>query len=62
MLPEGSGGQWSIYFGTENTDASLVKVTELGGSIVLPAEDTPYGRLAEVADPTGAHFKLVAGP
>jgi hypothetical protein len=26
----------------------------------MPAEDTPYGRLAEAADPTGAHFKLVA--
>ena len=32
-----------------------------GGAIILPAEDTPYGRLAQAADPTGAHFKLVAG-
>ncbi len=32
--------------------------TELGGSIVVPAEDTPYGRLATCADPTGAIFKL----
>jgi predicted enzyme related to lactoylglutathione lyase len=28
---------------------------------VMPAEDTPYGRLAVAADPTGAVFKLVAG-
>ena len=35
-------------------------ITSLGGSVVRPAEDTPYGRLAEAADPTGVHFKLVA--
>jgi predicted enzyme related to lactoylglutathione lyase len=29
--------------------------------VVTPAEDTPYGRLATVADPNGAAFKLV-GP
>ena len=28
--------------------------------MVVPAEDTPYGRLAQAADPTGALFKLVA--
>ena len=49
-----------MYFGSDDADASLADVTRLGGSVVLPAEDTPYGRLAEAADPTGAHFKLVA--
>ena len=29
-----------------------------GGSVVRGAEDTPYGRLAAVADPTGAGFNL----
>jgi hypothetical protein len=28
----------------------------------VPAEDTPYGRLATAADPTGAVFKFVQGP
>ncbi len=28
------------------------------GSVVMDAEDTPYGRLAVVTDPTGAQFKL----
>jgi len=31
-----------------------------GGSIVQPATDTPYGRLAQVADPTGTVFRLIA--
>ena len=51
---------WSVYFGVHDTDAALARIVDLGGSIVLPAEDTPYGRLAAAADPTGAQFKLVA--
>jgi predicted enzyme related to lactoylglutathione lyase len=33
----------------------------MGGDVVQPAEDTPYGRLAVATDPTGAAFKLL-GP
>jgi uncharacterized protein len=51
---------WSVYFGAADTDAALVQVVELGGSVLRPAEDTPYGRLATAEDPTGAQFKLVA--
>jgi predicted enzyme related to lactoylglutathione lyase len=60
FLPEGVPAHWVVYFGTEDADATLAKITSLGGSVVMPAEDTPYGRLAEAADPTGVHFKLVA--
>ncbi|MDQ1375356.1 MAG: uncharacterized protein QOJ09_2694 [Actinomycetota bacterium] len=60
FLPEGVPAHWSIYFGSTDADASLAKIAELGGSVVTPAEDTPYGRLATAADPTGAVFKLVA--
>lgn len=61
MLPEGTPAHWSVYFGVDDTDAALERIGELGGSVVMPAEDTPYGRLAVAADPTGAQFKLV-GP
>jgi predicted enzyme related to lactoylglutathione lyase len=33
-------------------------ITEQGGSAFRTAEDTPYGRLAAAADPTGAPFNL----
>jgi predicted enzyme related to lactoylglutathione lyase len=59
-LPDGVPAAWAVYFGVDDTDAALAKTVELGGSIVMPAEDTPYGRLAQAADPTGALFKLVA--
>ncbi len=58
-LPEGAPSHWSVYFGTADTDATLAKVVAMGGSILQPAEDTPYGRLATAADPNGAAFKLV---
>ena len=61
MLPEGVPAHWTVYFGVDDTDAALAKIAELGGTVVRPAEDTPYGRLAAATDPTGAQFKLV-GP
>ncbi len=60
LLPEGVPDHWSVYFGVEDTDAALATTVDLGGSVVRPAEDSPYGRIAEVVDATGAGFKLVA--
>lgn len=61
MLPEGVPSRWSVYFGADDTDAALATTVDLGGSVVMSAEDTPYGRLAVAVDATGAQFKLV-GP
>jgi predicted enzyme related to lactoylglutathione lyase len=60
FLPDGVPAHWSVYFGVDDTDAALAKIADLGGSILMAAQDTPYGRLATAADPTGAQFKLVA--
>jgi uncharacterized protein len=60
FLPDGVAAHWSIYFGVDDTDAALARIADLGGSTLTAAEDTPYGRLATAADPTGAQFKLVA--
>ena len=58
-LPDGVPAYWSVYFRVENTDKALARVADLGGATVMPAEDTPYGRLATASDPTGALFKFV---
>jgi uncharacterized protein len=60
FLPSDVPSHWSVYFGVDDADAALSTIVGLGGSIVQPAEDTPYGRLATAADPAGARFKLVA--
>lgn len=50
--------EWSVFLGAEDVDATLDIVTSHGGTVVRGAEDTPYGRLAAVADPTGGRFNL----
>ncbi len=60
-LPEGVPSYWAVYFATDDTDATLARAVELGGAIVTPAEDTPYGRLAVATDATGTRFSLL-GP
>ena len=60
-LPEGVPNHWAVYFAVEDADATIAKIVDLGGSVVAPAEDTPYGRLAVVADPNGAQLRLL-GP
>ena len=59
FLPAGQPDRWGIYIGVTDTDAALAKITELGGTVTEPAMDTPYGRLASAADPTGVAFKIV---
>ena len=60
FLPEGVS-YWSVYFAVDDADATSARAVELGGSVVDPAQDTPYGRLATLADPAGAQFKIL-GP
>lgn len=59
FLPEGAPAAWSVYFEVEDADATIAQATELGGAVVDPAEDTPYGRLATLTDPTGTRLKLL---
>ncbi len=59
FLPEGVPSHWSVYFGIDDADATLAQVVALGGAVVKPAEDTPYGRMATAADTTGTQFKLI---
>lgn len=61
FLPEGAPAYWAVYIAVDDTDAAVVKTTELGGSVVAPAENTPYGRISTITDPTGANLRLL-GP
>lgn len=49
---------WCFFLGAEDVDKTVQLIVDNGGSITRAAEDTPYGRLAAVADPTGAAFNL----
>lgn len=59
QLPDGVPSYWLVYFGVESVDESLAIVVARGGTVLSPATDTPFGRLAGVADPTGAMFTIL---
>jgi predicted enzyme related to lactoylglutathione lyase len=58
FLADGVPSSWAIYWEVEDAADTVASVKGLGGSVVTGVEDTPYGRLATVADPAGAVFKL----
>lgn len=60
QVPADVPAHWSTYFGTSDTDATVAKVVELGGSVLRPAQDSPYGRTAQVADDQGAVFSVIS--
>ena len=61
-LPAEVPAHWSAYFAVEDTDAAVAAVSGLGGATVRAAWDSPYGRIAIVADDHGAVFSLISAP
>ncbi|HSO01324.1 MAG TPA: VOC family protein [Gaiellaceae bacterium] len=57
--PEGGPAAWEVYFEVEDADAAAAQAVELGATVEHEPHDTPYGRLASLADPTGTRFKLL---
>ncbi len=48
---------WSIYFGTSNTDSTVEKAKSLGAAVIVEPMDIPdVGRFAVLRDPQGAVF------
>lgn len=51
---------WVVYFGVADLDAAVVRLTELGGTLLEPQVAAKgVGRWAIVADPQGAGFGLL---
>lgn len=51
---------WLVYFAVDDCDAKVQKTTELGGSVMKPAENIPgVGRFAILQDPQGAAFAII---
>ena len=57
-LAAGDPGRWEVFFRVPDVDSALRGVVRLGGTVLRAAADTPFGRLAEAADPMGARFNL----
>jgi hypothetical protein len=50
---------WMTYFAVDDCDKAAERVAELGGKVQQAPFDSPYGRVAVVADPWGATFSLM---
>lgn len=60
--PEEAPAAWVTYFAVDDTDEAVDSVVKLGGTVISPAADTPYGRMATVADNQGAVFAMMSAP
>jgi hypothetical protein len=58
---EGVPPVWLVYFGTDDIEASVARLTELGGETRTGPMDIGMGTIAVVTDPAGATFALFAG-
>ena len=51
--------EWAPYFMVADTDATVARAVDAGGSVLMPPEDAPPGRLAALADQFGARFNVL---
>lgn len=62
MAEHGARPAWIGYLAVDDVDASVAAITAAGGAELMPAMDIDgVGRMAMVADPTGAPFYVMKG-
>jgi predicted enzyme related to lactoylglutathione lyase len=49
---------WATYFSVADADDAVARATDLGGGVIRPPWDTPYGRMAVLSDDQGAVFAV----
>ena len=54
--------QWMTYFLVADADEAVAITTKHGGKAMSSIDDPPLGRIAALADPSGAFFKIVELP
>ena len=62
-LPPGgpAPSHWLVYFGIEDIDAAAEQIDSAGGTVMVPPQEVPGGRIVVSQDPQGAVFALFAG-
>ncbi len=56
MMEEGTPAHWSPYFYASDVHAAVQRAAQNGGRVLGETMDTPFGRMALLADPSGASF------
>ncbi|AMM19214.1 hypothetical protein AX769_02530 [Frondihabitans sp. PAMC 28766] len=55
----GAPAKWLVYFLVDDVDGARASAVQLGGAALDEPADSPFGRIATLADPAGAVFKIV---
>jgi predicted enzyme related to lactoylglutathione lyase len=59
LMGEGGQPSWTVYFHTQDANATAESVTEAGGAVrAEPFDVFTQGRMAQFADPAGAAFAV----
>lgn len=59
QLAEGHPPYWLVWFAVGNCDDAVGKATALGASVLMPAMDSPFGRMSVVRAPQGEAFGVI---
>lgn len=51
---------WRVYFAVESSAEAQATIDRLGGKVLDGPEDSPYGKILTVQEPTGATFQIAA--
>jgi len=51
--------RWLTYFAVDDADAAAASAERLGGEVLFPAQDSPFGRFTVLRDPQGATFNAI---
>jgi hypothetical protein len=56
--PEDLPSNWATYFAVADADDAVARASDLGGVVIRPTWDSPYGRMAVLTDDQGAVFAV----
>ena len=59
QMPEGVPDYWGVYFAVADIEATVAKLKELGGAVMMGPMAIEPGTFAMVADPQGAMFNVM---
>ncbi|MGL5829620.1 MAG: VOC family protein [Angustibacter sp.] len=60
--PTGVPPHWLVYFAVQDLEATLARVPELGGTLLRPAVDSPWGSTAVISGPENEPIALIETP
>ncbi|MEY9942878.1 VOC family protein [Streptacidiphilus sp. MAP5-3] len=59
LMEAGASSAWTVYFGTDDAEATAKSVEQAGGTVRVPASDVmSFGRMAQFSDGQGARFAV----